>query len=281
MVAIALSAQTSASDPFFVEDASSGHSAAQQRLIVDLDGFAGPLDMLLELARGHKVDLSSVSILGLSEQYLEFVYCARDLHIDLAADYLVMAAWLAYLKSRLLVPQDDEDEEPTGEELAQLLRFQLKRLKAMQEAGEALGARAQLSQERHPVGRPVAIKRLTHIAWQADYLDLLKAYAQRRQACVQFDFKPVQRQVFSVQAAREMLGQLLSVSQDWQSLQGYLASQMTDKVQLRSAVATGFSVSLELARQGKAELSQSDAFAPLYIRTPRAQPIDMSDQHIA
>lgn len=240
---------------------------AAEALIVDVDGYEGPLDLLLTLSRSQKVDLRRVSVLQLSEQYLNFIEQARSLRIELAADYLVMAAWLAYLKSRLLLPPDPAEDGPSGEDLAAHLAWQLERLQAMRDAAARLMGRDQKGRDFFVRGQPevVAVTRKTEM--QASLLDLMRAYARLR---TRDEFRPYafdRSDIYALEAALERLARLLPVTQDWASLQRFLPEGWGRAGQRRrSALASTFAASLELAKQGKVEMRQAEAFAPVQLR---------------
>ena len=238
-----------------------------ETLRVEVDGYEGPLDLLLTLARTQKVDLAKISVLQLAEQYLAFVEEARELRIELAADYLVMAAWLAFLKSRLLLPKEDEDEGMSGADMAAHLAFQLERLEAMRNVAAKLMARDQLGRDffRRGMTEAVTIKRQT--TWAATLSDLLKAYAsvKTREEYKPLNFDP--REVYSVEAALERLKRLVGQMPDWGTLVSYLPEGWElDPQKRRSAIASSFSAVLELAKRGEVELRQDRTFAPLYLR---------------
>lgn len=234
---------------------------------VDLEGFGGPLDLLLSLARTHKLDLTKISILALSEQYLGYIEAAQRLRLELAADYLVMAAWLAYLKSRLLLPEDPEDsDEPTGEELAQQLAFRLQRLEAMREAAAQLVTRNQLGRDVFGRGMPEDVRVVRERAYEATVFDLLKAYAEQRQRTAVVEVLIAQRPVWSLKDARERLEDLLGKVGDWAPIDELLAKYLGDPEERKTAIASSFGASLELAREGRLDLKQDRAFAPLYMR---------------
>jgi segregation and condensation protein A len=240
-----------------------------EQFVVDLDGFEGPLDVLLELARRQKVDLARISILALADQYLAFIGEARRVRIDLAADYLVMAAWLAYLKSRLLLPPEEQDE-PTAEDLAQGLAFQLRRLQSMREAGERLFARPLLGRDVFAAGAPegVPVERVERFA--ATLYELLSAYADHRRRREARTPLHIERpRVFTIEEALERLAKLVGTLPDWETLWRFLPAGLQDESWARSAVASTFVAGLELARQGRLQLRQFVPFGPLYVR--RAQ----------
>ena len=234
--------------------------------LVDVDGFEGPLDLLLELARRQKVDLAKISILALAEQYLAFVEEARRLRLELAADYLVMAAWLAFLKSRLLLPEPPAGEEPTGQEMADALQWQLRRLEAMQEAGVRLMARPQLGRDIFSRGQPEGVVVVRRAVWDVKLYDLLAAYGHqvRPKDADTYQIEPMQ--FFSVEEAAERLGRMLGIAIDWQSLEAFLPAGLTDPTRRRSAVASTFVAGLQLAKDGTVELRQSERFGPIYLR---------------
>src|SRR4051812_32095182 len=184
-------------------------------LYVDVDGYEGPLDLLLELARRQKVDLTQISVLALAEQYLAFIETVREKRIEIAADYLVMAAWLAYLKSRLMVPQAASDDEPTGEMMAALLQFRLKRLEAMRRAAMQLMNRPLLGLQVFARGAPEPVTIHRKSLWEASLFDLLKAYAVQRERGIPNDYAPRERSVWSLQEAREILSRLIGENMDW------------------------------------------------------------------
>jgi len=234
-------------------------------LVVDVDGFEGPLDLLLTLARNQKVDITRISILALAEQYLAFIERIRELRLELAADYLVMAAWLAYLKSRLLLPEEQGDE-PTGEELAADLAFRLRRLEAIREAANRLANRNRLGRDVFARGAPEPVAIVRHSEWTATLFDLLSAYAARRQerAIAVVRFKP--REVWSLQDGRDMLTRLIGKIAEWTPLEVFLSPYLTTPGMRASIKASSFGASLELVREGRIELRQTEPFAPLYIR---------------
>ena len=237
-------------------------------LIVDLDGYEGPLDVLLALAREHRVDLTRISILDLAEQYLAFIADARGLRLEIAADYLVMAAWLAYLKSRLLLPETEVDEEPSVAEMAAALAFRLRRLEAMREAAARLMGRDRLGRDMFARGAPEGVRVVRSSVFELSLYELLKAYAEHS---VQRDTPPfaiTPAAVYSVQSALGRLGGLLGGMADWTRLEACLPPELAGDSRLRSALASTFAASLELARSGEVELRQSDAFGPIHLRRP-------------
>ncbi len=249
-------------------------SPMKDDLVLDLDGYEGPIDVLLALARTHKVDITKISILGLAEQYLAFIRQAQALRLEIAADYLVMAAWLAYLKSRLLLPSTGEEDEPTGAELAARLAFQLQRLEAMRKASEALMKRSQLGLEFFARGETDPQIVDTTTVTSATLYDLLTAYAsiQERQGASTLHIPPAR--LYSMEDALERLGALIGITADWTTLARFLPDELGDELMMRSALASTFAASLELTRQGKLQLNQSQTFAPIYVRARQDAPDD-------
>ncbi len=234
--------------------------------LVDVDGFEGPLDLLLALARTQKVDLSKISILALAIQYLEFVDKARSLRLELAADYLVMAAWLAYLKSRLLLPEPEGDEEPTGEELANQLAFRLQRLEAMRDAAAKLMNRNRLGRDVFARGDPESVVIDRRRNYSANLYDLLTVYASQRQRQSVDTVTIERRQVWSLSDARDIITRLIGALSDWTPLDMFLAQYLDDPRERAGVIASSFAASLELVREGALEIRQSRTFAPLYLR---------------
>jgi segregation and condensation protein A len=240
--------------------------AEPEQLTLDLEGWEGPLDLLLTLARAQKVDLRKLSILALVEQYLRYIQQRQTLQLEVAADYLVMAAWLAYLKSALLLPRDPE-QEPDPEELALRLQLRLERLAAMREAGARLMARDRLGRDVFLRPAPEGLRTIRHARWQADIYDLIAAYGR-----VSARTRPVMhvvadREVMTLEAALERVSRLVGVHLDWATLESFLPD---GSGRLRkSALASSFLAALELAKQGRVELRQSAPFAPLYVRALR------------
>jgi segregation and condensation protein A len=237
-------------------------------LVVDVEGYEGPLDLLLALARQQKVDLHKISILALADQYLVFIEAARKLRLELAADYLVMAAWLAYLKSRLLLPEPPEAEGPSAEELANALASRLRRLEQIREASNRLMTRPQLRRDIFPRGQPETIAQVKHARWTATLYDLLTAYATQRQQRVLATVHLTKRTVWSLSEARASLERLVgsAESEDWSSLDQYLMRYVIDPSQKATVFASSFAAALELVREGTVDLHQQEAFAPLYFR---------------
>ena len=233
---------------------------------VDIDGFEGPLDLLLSLARKQQVDLAQISILALAEQYLAFVEAARALRLELAADYLVMAAWLAYLKSRLLLPKEAKSDEPTGEVLAGDLARRLQRLQAIRLAGQALMERNWLARDVFARGDTGSTAEPDEPRWQASLYDLLSAYAQMRRKTSTASYVPERRTVWSLAEARDALERLIGRAVDWAPMDDYLISFLARPEDRRTARASAFAASLELVREGRLELRQDQAFSPLFMK---------------
>ncbi len=255
-------------DSLFSEDpVSVADRLAAEALIVDVDGFEGPLDVLLTLSRTQKVDLRKISVLALAQQYLAFVEKARVLRIELAADYLVMAAWLAFLKSRLLLPPDPDDEGPSGEELAAHLAFQLERLQAMRDAAARLMARDQLGRDFFKRGQAEDVTRIRTVTYSATLLDLMQGYARIR---TRDEFRPFvmdRDSVFTMEQALERMRPLIGFAGAWTDMETYLPEGWdSDPVRRRSATAATFAASLELVKEGHMEIKQSDTFAPIHLR---------------
>ncbi|HBF31791.1 ScpA family protein [Rhizobium sp.] len=245
-----------------------------EALLIDVAGFEGPLDLLLFLARNQKVDLSRISVLALAEQYLQFVEKARSIRLELAADYLVMAAWLAYLKSRLLIPQQAKDDEPSGEEMAASLAFRLKRLEAMRDVAGKLVNRNRLGRDVFVRGAPEHVPDRMHSSYEASLYDLLSAYAnlRQRQAFTQVTIE--RRRVWSLVDARTMLNRMIGEISDWTALNQYLMQYLADPSERVTAMASAFAASLELVREGKLEIRQGGAFEPIYMRSGQGRMAD-------
>ena len=236
-------------------------------LVVDVAGFEGPLDLLLDLARAQKVDITRISILALANQYLAYIEKIRSLRLELAADYLVMAAWLAYLKSRLLLPEVEDGEEPTGEELAEALAFRLRRLEAMRDAAARLANRDRLGRDVFARGAPEPVEIRKRNEYSATLYDLLTAYANQRQLVAVSTAHQVRaRAVWSLQDARDALTRMVGSVAEWTPLEVLMSSYLSSLGMRRSVTASAFGATLELAREGKLELRQMEPFAPLYIR---------------
>ncbi len=244
---------------------------AAEALIVDVDGFEGPLDLLLTLSRTQKVDLRKISVLKLAEQYLAFVEKARSLRIELAADYLVMAAWLAFLKSRLLLPPDPSEDGPSGEELAAHLAFQLERLQAMREKAAQLMARDRLGQDRFARGIPEQVETARTVTYTATLFDLMQAYARIR---TRDEFRPFvldRDSIFTMEEALDRMRGMIGFTGDWVDIASFIPDGWRrDPKKRRSATAATFAASLELVKAGRATLRQSETFAPIQVR-PRSR----------
>ena len=240
---------------------------AAEALIVDVDGFEGPLDLLLTLSRTQKVDLRKISVLKLAEQYLGFVEQARTLRIELAADYLVMAAWLAFLKSRLLLPPEPGDAGPSAEDLAAHLAFQLERLSAMRDAAARLMARDQLGRDFFARGVPEDVTHHRKVTYTATLLDLMRAYARIR---TKDEFRPFvldREHVFTMEQALDRMRSLIGYAGDWADLTSFLPEGWNvTPMARRSATAAHFAAVLELAKAGQITLRQGDTFAPIQVR---------------
>jgi len=251
-----------------VPDYAQGDAAAPgAELIVHLDGFEGPIDLLLNLARDQKVDLTKISILKLAEQYLTFIEEARRLRLELAADYLVMAAWLAYLKSRLLLPTSEDDEEPTGEALAAALTYQLQRLEAMRTAAENLFARPLLGRDVFARGAPEGIRVITRSVYEASLFELLQAYGMTQRRRRPTPLRIEQMELFSMDQALGRFADIIGKVPEWSTLASFLPEGIKDDLVRRSAVAATFAASLELVRSGRAEIRQDRLFGPIFFRS--------------
>jgi segregation and condensation protein A len=238
--------------------------AEGERLTLDLDGWEGPLDLLLTLARTQKVDLAKISILALVEQYLVFIADARKLRLEIAADYLVMAAWLAYLKSCLLLPKD-EQADPSPEELAMRLQLRLQRLNAMREAGARLMARDRLGRDVFVRGAAEGLRVVRKAAWQADLYDLISAYGAIRARGEPAIHVVGRRPVMTLEEALLRVERLLGITMEWAAIESFLPDTQDPEFR-KSALASSFVAALELARQGKLQMEQKAAFEPLLIR---------------
>ena len=235
-------------------------------LIVDVEGFEGPLDLLLTLARQQKVDLAKISILALADQYLEFIEEARRLRLELAADYLVMAAWLAYLKSRLLLPEATGELGPSAAEMANALALRLKRLEIIREAASQLFDRAQLGRDVFARGDPEPIAEIKRPRWTATLYDLLAAYAADRQKHALAHVRFAKRTVWSLAEARAAIERLIGMTNDWSCLDEYLMNYVVEPSMHATVMASSLASTLEMVREGVMEVHQNIAFAPIYIR---------------
>ena len=252
------------------QDTAEQHEA--DALLLNIDGYEGPISVLLEMARNQKVDLTKISILQLARQYLEFIERAKQINLELAAEYLVMAAWLAYLKSRLLLPREDNSVEPSAEEMAEALQFQLRRLEAMQGAAETLRARPQLGQDIFARGRPEGLSIVTNTTWDINLYDMLKSYGDihRRKDDGTYDLPTFDLMSAEDAMARltRMLGQLprKGLHSAWTTLESFIPEKIKDKLFGRSALASTLAASLEMAKQGTLEIKQDGLFRPIYMR---------------
>lgn len=251
---------------------SEDRTLSDPQLVVDVDGYEGPLDLLLGLARTQKVDLARISILALVEQYLEFVTEARRMRLELAADYLVMAAWLAFLKSKLLLPEQKDEDEPTGEELAAALAFRLRRLEAMREVSSRLMAMNRVGKDVFHRGDPETMSVQHKSIWEASVYDLLSAYATQRQRQSVTSVRVLRRTVWSLQEARELLTRLVGRVSEWAPLNAYLRDYLYDNKDWATVVASSFSASLEMVKEGQVEIRQGEPFSPVYIRSIEKEP---------
>jgi segregation and condensation protein A len=250
----------------FETDLAADRASSEPALVVDVEGFEGPLDLLLALARQQKVDLAKISILALADQYLAFIEEARKLRLELAADYLVMAAWLAYLKSKLLIPKQPGDTEESGEEMAAILQFRLKRLEAMRDAAARLVNRNRLGRDVFARGMPETVIVETTSTYSASLYDLLTAYASQRQRQAVTNVRIARRTVWSLKDARDILMRLVGRMKDWTALDRFLIEYIVTPQERATVIASSFAASLELVREGKLEVRQDGAFAPIYLR---------------
>ena len=275
----------SADEPRFESEVSDALAAdradGEPALVVDVEGFEGPLDLLLALARQQKVDLAKISILALADQYLTFIEEARKLRLELAADYLVMAAWLAYLKSRLLLPDTHAPEGQSAEDMATALALRLKRLEAIRGVAERLMDRAQLDRDVFRRGQPEPIAHIKRPLWTATLYDLLTAYAQQRQRSALSHVRLAKRTVWSLAEAREALERLIGQSPDWARLDEYLISYVVEPSLAPTVFASSFASTLELVREGLMEVHQQGAFAPLYVRKRQPSANGAADPGVA
>ena len=257
---------TEGTEPF--EEAVAPADASGSQLVVDLDGYEGPIDVLLSLARDQKVDLTHISILQLADQYLAFISAARRLQLEIAADYLVMAAWLAYLKSRLLLPEPQPDDEPSGTDLAAALTYQLQRLEAMQQAGARLMARPQLGRDVFARGAPEGVPVVKKAQYEATLFELLKAYGEGRSRADSAVLHIEAQELYSMDDALQRLTRYVGRMPDWRTLASFLPANLRVGLVGRSAVAATFAASLELVREGRLQLRQDKTFGPIYLRSP-------------
>ncbi len=235
-------------------------------LVVDVEGFEGPLDLLLALARQQKVDLAKISVLALAEQYLAFIEEARTLRLELAADYLVMAAWLAYLKSRLLLPEAATPDGPSAEDMANALAWRLKRLEAFREVSSQLMGRPQLQRDVFQRGDPEPIANIKHPQWTATLYDLLAAYAKQRQQAAFSHVQFKKRSVWALQEARDILERMIGQAGDWARLDQFLMEYLVEPSMRATVIASSLAATLEMVREGLMEVHQQSPFAPIYLR---------------
>jgi segregation and condensation protein A len=250
----------------FEEDRVTEHPVTDDEFVLELEGYEGPIDVLLTLARDQKVDLKQISILELADQYLNFVARARRLRLELAADYLVMAAWLAYLKSRLLLPEPAEGEQPSGAELAAALAFQLQRLQSMQEAGRKLFERGQLGRDFFGRGDPQPMTVIRTPVYSSSLYELLRAYARQQPLADAGVFRIQPSDLYSMDDALRRIGDMIGTTMDWSVLASFLPEGLGQGVRRRSAMASTFAATLELVRSGRAQIRQDTTFGPIYIR---------------
>ncbi len=256
---------------FEVDKADATEVLPEERLVVDVDGFEGPLDLLLELARRQKVDLSRISVLALAEQYLAFIEVARRVRLELAADYLVMAAWLAYLKSRLLLPRSDKPDEPEAGDLAAALAERLRRLEVIRAAAQALEARPRLGRDLALRGaRDESVLEGAPPMYTATIYDLMSAYARQRQKQALSRVRLKKRLVWSLVEARAALARLTGLAVEWSELDAFLLSYCVEPALRRTVRASAFSVTLEMVKEGSLALRQDHAFAPIWVKAAGA-----------
>ena len=256
---------------FTTDPAPSADGAPGDALVVDLDGFEGPLDMLLALARTQRVDLARISILALADQFLAFIAGARKLSLDIAADYLVMAAWLAYLKSRLLIPDIEDDDELSGPDLAAHLTFRLQRLEAMRKAAGTLMERERLGRDTFRRGAPEGVRAIRHAAYDLSLFELLSGYANMPRPGGRETLVIAAPTTYSVEEALNRIAGALGPDGGWERLEKFLPPEIAAGLGLRSAVASTFAASLELARQGRLRLRQDSSFGPIYMSSKGPQ----------
>src|SRR5438093_11487331 len=254
------------SDETFETEFAPERATQEPALVVDVEGFEGPLDLLLALARQQKVDLAKISILALADQYLTCMEEARKLRLELAADYLVMAAWLAYLKSRLLLPDANAPEGQSAEDMANALALRLRRLEAIREAAERLFGRAQLDRDVFARGAPEPIAHIKRPEWSATLYDLLSAYATQRQRHALSRLHYAQRTVWSLAEARQALERLVGAAEDWSRIDQFLIAYVVEPAMAATVFASSLAATLEMVREGLIDVHQQAAFAPIYMR---------------
>jgi segregation and condensation protein A len=285
-----ISAQTAQTQPeavsiAFEEDPPRTESSyAHDALLLNIDGYEGPIDVLLDMARTQKVDLAKISILQLVRQYLGFIERAQQLNLELAADYLVMAAWLAYLKSRLLLPRDPAGPEPGAAEMAEALQFQLRRLEAMQSAAARLGQQPQRGRDVLVRGCPEIFPITTNTTWDVSLYDLLRAYGDIKQRAEASHYDLPHFNLMSMEDAvsrmTRMLGQLPRSGPHsvWATLSSFLPEGIKDPIFARSALASMLTAGLEMVKQGSMEMRQDGLFRPVYLRAVPATALEQKDQ---
>ena len=254
-------------DTGFEEDAPRQDTPEQLSLFVNLDGFEGPIDLLLTLAREQKVDLLNIAILPLAEQYLSYIETARRLDLEIAADYLVIAAWLAYLKSRLLLPEPEPEQAEEVIDMTDALRYQLVRLESMQQAAKRLISLPRLGQQRFARGESEHFESVTEPVWTASLYDLLAAYGSIQSGVENRTLTIAATRLFSVQEATQRLRNLIGRMPEWTVLESFLPPNLKSDLDRRSATASHFVASLELAREGMVRLRQDSQFSPLFLRS--------------
>ena len=245
-----------------------GESIYATPLLVDIDGYEGPLDVLLALARTQKVDITKISILALAEQYLQFIAEARKLSLEIAADYLVMAAWLAYLKSKLLLPEiDDDGEELSGPEMAARLTWQLKRLEAFRDAGRKLMDRNRLGRDIFRRGQPEGIRLIRNSVYEVSLYELLRAYVIQKEAKGVAEVHLPDRHIYyTIEQALERLSDMLGRTPGWERLESFLPPELRGGIVGKSALASTLVATLEMAKNGKLTMRQGENFGPIYLR---------------
>ena len=253
-------------ETFETETFTDGPVREMYDLVLDLDGFEGPIDLLLTLARKQKVDLTKISILRLAEQYLAFITAAKRLRLEVAADYLVMAAWLAYLKSRLLLPEPETEDEESGPMLAEALTFQLRRLDSMRESGEKLLTLPRLGIDVFRRGAPEGMEVVRTPVYEVTLYELLKAYGDQRRRSTGSNLTIEVSKLYSMGDAIERLRRFIGNIADWTTLSAFMPEELMDGIVLRSAVASTFAASPEMVKEGRAEIRQAGRFAPIFIK---------------
>lgn len=250
----------------FSDNHQEGLAEGEAGLLIDIDGFEGPLDLLLELARRQKVDLHRISLLELTEQYLLYIDEARRLRLELAADYLVMAAWLAYLKSRLLLPDPPKDDEPSIEELASLFALRLQRLETIREAAQLLAERNRLGRDVFARGAPEAIKDARQSQWDVSLYELLSAYASQREKHFNARVTLRKRRVWSLEEAKIALEHLIGSAADWVNLDAYLAQYLSEPALRPTVIASTLSATLEMVKDGHFAIHQEQPFGKVWLK---------------